>query len=617
MAGIWRNDSEKIMIDIKEKKDCCGCNACGDTCPKNAISFKKDDEGFLYPQVDKNLCINCGLCNQVCPQLQVEKVKVNEFAEPKCFAVVNKNLAVRFDSTSGGMFSALANIIYRKGGFVGGAVWTEDFEIRQFVSDSKDDLPQLRSSKYAQSDARGFYKAIKEAVATGRDVLVCGTPCQMAALRIFLGKDYANLYIIDFICRGNNSPLVFRKYLDWQEERNGGKVIYVKAKNKEMGWRNLTTKLVFSNKKIVYDTRDTSFFTRGYLSTNAYCRPSCYDCQFKGLPRIADITLADFWGANSLRLPDALDQDLGTSLVLVNNAKGLSLFGATRPSLLVHEITWAQAQAGNGMLNASLPPPKCNRSDFFKVLNSKGFGEVVARFIDDHGRDVARVGWMRRLRGIARRLICIARLFGFSPLSMFRGVLHNGWRRILKGKGLLIASRGTIVENRGVIAIDEGNLKIGGEYYYRQEPVRTALGVQPGGTILVHGDTKFVYGADIEVFKDAVLEIGGGGGFNVGATIVCGERITIGRHVMGGRHITIRDTNGGHWMNLPGYKNTKPVEIGDHVWLCEGCTIMPGVKIGSGAVVGAKAVVFNNVPANTLVMGNPAQVVCEDVEWKY
>ena len=612
------------MIEIKDKKDCCGCNACGDICPKNAIRFEKDEEGFLYPVVDKSLCVGCGLCEKTCPQLHGEELKINEFPEPKCYAAVNRNLAVRFDSTSGGLFSALANVIYRRGGFVGGAVWVEDWEIRQIVSPSRDDLPRLRSSKYAQSDARGFYNAVKDALATGRDVLVCGTPCQMAALRAFLGKDHPNLYVIDFICRGNNSPLAFRKYLDWQEEIHGGKITYIKSKNKELGWRNLTAKFVFSNSSVAYETKSTNVFTKGYLATNAYCRPSCYDCHFKGLPRLADVTLADFWGANALKLPEELDRDLGTSLVLVSNSRGMSLFEAAKPSLLIQEVTWEQAQKGNAMLNSSLPPPKCDRKAFFDCLNSEGFKAVAEKFIADNpiartpskrGRSPLSV--LRRMRQALSRVKQMLAYCHWSPRAACLFVRLNGLGNIVRGRPLIWVSSRTHVENLGAIETNGFSLKLGGPYYYRHDPVDTSLGIKKGGVLRLNGNTGFVYGADVEVFENAVLEMGGAGGFNVGATIVCGERITIGRHVMAGRHVTIRDTNGGHWMNLPGYKNTKPVEIGDHVWLCEGCTIMPGVKIGAGAVVGAKAVVFTNVPANTLVVGNPAQVVCDKVEWKF
>ena len=609
------------MIDICEKKDCCGCNACGDACPAGAIQFKSDEEGFLYPVVDKKKCVNCGLCEKTCPQLHFDELKKNEFLEPKCFAAVHRNFSILFDSTSGGTFSALANVIYRQGGYVGGAIWNEGFSIRQYISDDKNDLPKLRSSKYAQSDAQGFYKAVKIALGTGKPVLVCGCPCQMYALKAFLGRDYANLYLIDFICRGNNSPLVFRKYLDWQEERNGGKVIYVKPKNKELGWRNLTMKLVFDNKKVVYDTRDTSYFTKGYLRTNAYCRPSCYECKYKGLPRLTDITIADFWGANSLRLPKELDRNLGTSLVMVNNSRGEELFSIASASMTVVQITWEQARQGNPMFDASLPPPVCDRSEFFRVLNREGFEAVTQRFIEDckcgnKSLSPLRACW-RAMKHMARIMISSVKRFGFHPISFIKHVKLNGLKRVLVWRQVLNVSGKAIVENKGVLEITDGVLKLGGRYYYAREPYTSGLGIKKGGRMIVRGNTQFVYGADIEVFSGALLEIEGGGGFNVGATIVCGDHIKIGKGAMAGRHVTIRDNNGGHWMNLPGYKDTKPVEIGDHVWLCEGCTIMPGVKIGAGAVVGAKSVVFTNVPANSLVVGNPAEVVCDNVEWKY
>lgn len=596
------------MIHIADKQSCCGCNACGDVCPKQAIAFEVDGEGFLYPRVDMAKCVDCGLCEQVCPQLHVAALKVNEWAEPKAFAAVHKNLAVRFDSTSGGAFSALANVVYRQGGYVGGAVWTEDFQIRQVVSDSKADLPKLRSSKYAQSDARGFYLAMKAAVRTGKPVLACGTPCQMAALRRFLGHPYDNLYIVDFICRGNNSPLVFRKYLDWHENRQGAKVVYVKSKNKELGWRKLTAKLVFANGATVYDTNETSYFTKGYLATNAFCRPSCYACPYKGFPRIADITVADCWGTKEL-LGEAFDRDLGTSLVLLNNSKGEALFQKAAQSMLAKSIPLEVARKGNPMLDVPLPPPRCDRDKFFEVVRTEGFAGVIRDFLggDAQKRKGTLKAWLRRMGRLARRL-------RHRNLN-WRVVRDNGLWRILGGKPLLFTRPGVCIENHGKLEV-LGDCEIG-VGFFRSAPCKTRIGIMRGGMLRLHAGVGFTYGADIEVFSGATLELGPDSGFNIGATIICGERITIGKGVKAGRHVTIRDNNGGHWMNLPGYRDTKPVEIGEHVWLCEGCTIMPGVKIGAGAVVGAKAVVFNDVPPNTLVMGNPATVVCDKLEWKY
>ena len=236
------------MIDIQEKQDCVGCNACGDICAHHAISFKNDEEGFWYPLVDKEKCTDCGLCEKVCPVINIGKLKKNDYSEPKCFAAIHKNYEVRFDSTSGGLFSAFAEKMYKDGGYVGGALYDENGNVKQYISPDKTDLPKLRSSKYSQSNFEGFFSKVRDLLKQGEKVLVCGGPCQMAALRAFLGyKDYENLLILDYVCRGINSPLVSRKYRESLEAEHQSKIVYSKAKNKEFGWRNLTGKTIFAN----------------------------------------------------------------------------------------------------------------------------------------------------------------------------------------------------------------------------------------------------------------------------------------------------------------------------------------------------------------------------------
>ena len=215
------------MIQIVDKSECCGCNACGDVCTHEAITFQTDIEGFWYPVVDKDKCIDCGLCEKVCPIINIDVLKKNDFEKPICYAAEHKNIEVVFDSTSGGLFSALADIMYKDNGFVGGAIFNDDFSVRQYISDDKCDLLKLRSSKYLQSNCEGFYKQVREYLKSGEKVLVCGCPCQMAAMRAFLRKDYENLIIVDFICRAIDSPKAWRKYLDTFDERYESKVVYL------------------------------------------------------------------------------------------------------------------------------------------------------------------------------------------------------------------------------------------------------------------------------------------------------------------------------------------------------------------------------------------------------
>lgn len=597
------------MIHIQNKIDCCGCNACGDVCAHEAISFKTDNEGFWYPEVDMQKCTDCHLCEKVCPIINVKELKKNDLPQSICYAAEHKNLEVVFDSTSGGLFSALADVMYRGGGYVGGAVFNDDFSVRQYISNDKKDLPRLRSSKYLQSHLDGFYKQVRELLRAGEKVLVCGSPCQMAALRAFLRKDYDNLIIADYICRGINSPKVWRKYLDSYEERYGSKVVYCKAKSKEYGWRNLTQKVILANGKHYYETKDQSNFTKGYLHTGVYCRPSCYDCKFKGYPRIADITLADFWGIE--KVDRSMEKNLGTSLVMVNSKKGEAYFEEVKKRINYVSVPFESIEAGNRSLNLSVDPPKVNREEFFNDLDKMSFLQIAEKYISSDS-----VGKKGLIKKILKNLRFIQRETQLNLKALYQLFKYNTLNEIVHGNFLLPTPYCTIEIKKGAKIIKNGILILGQKKFSKSR-LETRLLVDKNATLRYDGRTTIGYGSDIEVFSNATLSFGGGGATNIGSTIICGERIEIGKNTMLGRHITIRDNNGSHYMNRQGYKNTRPVIIGDKVWLTEQCTVMPGVKIGDGAIIGALSLVIRNVPAYSLASGHPAEVIDEDILWKY
>ena len=597
------------MIHITNKADCCGCNACGDICPKNAITFHTDPEGFWYPEVDPGKCIECGRCEKVCPVLNVKELKKNDLAEPVCYAAEHRNLEVIFDSTSGGVFSAMAEILYRSGGYVGGAVFNEDFSVSHYISADKGDMPRLRSSKYLQSSLEGFYTRVGSLVKAGEQVLVCGTPCQMAGLRAFLGKDYDNLLIADFICRGINSPKVWQKYLKSFEERYGSPVVYAKAKSKEYGWRNLTQKVILADGRHLYETLDQSNFTKGYLRTNVYCRPSCYDCKFKGFPRIADITLADFWGIE--RVDKSMEKNLGTSLVLLNSQKGVRFFERFKARLHCFPVAFDSILAGNPALTRPLDPPRVDRDQFFRDLDAMSFTQLADKYINTPPSGVK-----YRLKMFLKRCYRMADTLLRPSTATIKTLRFSKLRDIFRGDYLLVG------RHAATDVAKSATLDVHGTFWFGARRIKgskleSRLLVEDGAALATEGPVKLFYGADVEVFRGAKLVLKGGIAANTGFTVVCGDSIEIGKDVQIGRGVTIRDNHGGHYLNRAGFKDTRPVVIGDKVWLCEGCTIMPGVKIGEGAIVGAHAFVTTNVPAHAMVSGNPAVVVDEDILWKY
>lgn len=606
------------MIDIKNKVDCCGCNACGDICPTQAITFETDIEGFWYPKVDLDKCINCHLCEKTCPNIHAAELKHNEYEKPECHAAINKNIEVRFDSTSGGIFSALAMGTYKQGGYVGGAVWNGDYLVEQYVSNDKGDLSRLRSSKYLQSDANGFYKAIRDLCRKGEKVLVCGTPCQMAGLRAFLMKDYENLTIVDFICRGINSPKVWRKYLNFQEERFGAKVNYVKPKNKELGWRQLTTKLTFENGKVLYDTQDTSYFTIGYLQTGVYCRPSCYECKFKGFPRIADITIADYWGAEQTVGKD-LDNDMGTSLVMLNNSKGKKYYESIMGSLKDKKIPFESTLAKNPALLRPLDPPLVDRDSFYKDLDKLPFKDIAKKYIRRHIDQP--IGRRRKVKNFIRYWLNLRHVAGWSIPTWWKNVKYNFFSKQIHTKVFenkyIVLTKHSILDVQPTATINVGGLVTIGWKKYRSSKLETRVLVENGACLDLQGSAAIGYGSDIEVFCNAVLSIGDGFASNIETTIICADKITIGPLCKIGRGVTIRDNNGNHFMARRGYKDVRPIVIGQHVWLCEGCTLLAGAKMGDGAIASAKALIGIHVPSFSLAMGNPAEVVDDEIYWKY
>lgn len=602
------------MIEIENKTDCCGCQACGDICHAEAISFHSDHEGFWYPEVDRNKCTDCHLCEKICPVLNIDALKHHNKSAPKVFGGYNKDIVIRFDSTSGGVFSLLAQAMYKQKGYVSGAIYSDDFKVVNFISDDKKDLRRLRSSKYVQSNAEGLYKRIKSLLESGEKVLACGSPCQMAALRSFLRKDYENLIIVDFLCRATNSPKVFEKYKESLESRYGSKIVAIKDKNKDHGWHSLARKVTFENGQVYYGEGHEDDYRRGYHA-NVFERPSCYECKFKGVPRISDITLGDFWGIGSV--DPSLEQNLGTSLVMINSGKGEKYFDIIRDKLVMKEFSLDDIVPGNStaIMGGKLPyPAGIDRNEFFKSLDEMPFDECAAKFFPYVSEQkVTLKRKIRTLLGIVRRNVK-------NPAQLFRIFYWNYCHRAIHSD-LLEGKYVNVLSHCALDIAKTADVEIGGLVSFNQKRTRGSKGefrllVEDGATLTFgKGHSYFKYDSDVQVFKGAQLLIGRCS-TNIGLKIVCAEKIVIGNDVHIGRDVWIRDNNGGHYVIVKGYKDKAPVIIGDNVWICSNVSITKGVTIGEGAIISSNSVVTTNIPAHCIASGNPAEVIAENVYWR-
>lgn len=328
------------MIEIKDKKSCCGCQACKQVCPKMCISICMDKEGFLYPVVDSSACINCHLCESVCPFLnQSETVKPF-----KVLGAVNKNDNERVQSSSGGIFILLAKAILKENGVVFGAVFDEEWNVKHTYAENIEDVIPMLQSKYVQSNIGDTFSQVKKILKEGRKVLFCGTPCQILGLRRFLRKKYENLLTVDFLCHGVPSPGVWNRYVVRELEpiarsATAGKnsvlnlSLNVKSSIEDISFRDKTyrgwKKFSFvvrkkspskgdQNTVLLSDSHYTNPYMKGFLS-DIFLRPSCYECKCKNGRSGSDITLGDFWCAE--RVDETIDDDKGLSLVLINNSE--------------------------------------------------------------------------------------------------------------------------------------------------------------------------------------------------------------------------------------------------------------------------------------------------------
>lgn len=379
------------MLNIKEKTKCCGCGACAQICSKNAIAMQSDSEGFLYPVVDKNKCIKCGLCVKTCPILN----KPVTYRILRTYAAKHKSNDIKLKSSSGGIFTALAETILKNNGVVFGAAFDKDWNVVHTYVDNLKDLDKLRRSKYVQSDTAETFKQTKEFLEKGKQVLYAGTSCQIAGLRNFLGKDYDNLLTVDIICHAVPSPAVWQKFL--KENLNISKIKAINFREKDIGWSNfylsfltphglnahgknktLLEALHFKLRAVAAAVVYRNTYLKAFL-TELINRPSCHECYFKGITRLADFTLGDLWGI----WPGIIkrqDKKYGISVCLVNTEKGIKYFTKVNTILSFQHIALNQvAKFNSALIKSTEANPK--RKEFFVRYKTENFNKLVKELL--------------------------------------------------------------------------------------------------------------------------------------------------------------------------------------------------------------------------------------------
>ena len=359
------------MLNIVNKEKCCGCAACANICPKEAITMTQDLEGFYYPSVLQERCIDCGLCDKVCQFNTVSKTT----DLPVAYAAYCLDTKLRQESSSGGIFSLLAECVLEKGGIVYGVAMSEDCRSCSYIKvENKKDLPKLRGSKYFQAQPPTIYCSIKEELATGKMVLFSGTGCQINALKNFLSNDYSNLITVDVICHGCPSPKLWESNIDYFENRYNDKIKSVNFRNKKLGWEKYELAYEFQQNSICFSKEKDAFmqmFLRNYS-----LRPSCYICPAK-MTKMSDITLGDFWGVRDV-LPEMYD-DNGTSLVLLRSEKGKHIFDLITQYMKAIEVPYEDAVLKNSAEYASVEKPN-SRDKFFEDMRLLSFEELSKKY---------------------------------------------------------------------------------------------------------------------------------------------------------------------------------------------------------------------------------------------
>ena len=356
-------------IVIGKKKDCTGCGACEYVCPKQAITLNSDKEGFLEPAVDINKCVDCGLCIANCHIRNNASYGLLNYEQ---YAVKHKDDRIRARSRSGGVFTAISDFFLEQEGSIFGAVLNkESFKVEHICAHPVEERDRMCGSKYVQSDMKDVFPELKKQLDNGKQVLFTGTPCQVSAVaKVFKQDKYPNLVLCDFVCHGVPSEKLFSQYIAWCSQKYKGKVTDFLFRNKQkFDWESHIEDVTVGNRHI-YSKKYAELFSKSVC-----LRESCYSCKYTTKNRIADFTIADYWGIDQI-LPE-FDDAKGVSLLIVRSETAKHIFNCIKNNLNCQNTIKYEPLHYN-LKRPTLRPKE--RDEFYEDLSSKGFEYVSLKY---------------------------------------------------------------------------------------------------------------------------------------------------------------------------------------------------------------------------------------------
>lgn len=609
------------MEQITHKSRCVGCKVCKESCPVDAICFKRDHEGFWYPTIDQNKCIDCKKCVEVCP---ANKTYVTSSESKEVYAAWNNDEVRRLNSTSGGIFFAIAKYIIAIGGYVVGAKYSKDFrQAYHTITNSLEGLNELMGSKYFQSDTEKIYKKIYFLLQENIPVLFCGAPCQVAALKSYLKIEYKHLFTMDFICYGINSQKAFAAFLDEREKEAKSKVKKVQLKNKIKGWQSLATYIEFENGKLYLKDREHDLWIQGYIKDNLYMRPSCFSCGLRNKNQ-ADITVGDFWGIQRVSL-DSLKK--GVSAVICNTGKGKILFNSIKDDLTIKESDIETVIEGNPSLLYD-PPKSENRDLFFRLIDILGFDKTVllCRMKCQLNMQLGSLHTFKAVFQKSQRIVqrmrkeefyeTLQRQYDIQELDMPLFIKLNYLSdNVVREDGVyLIPFKNAVVnlhKSSRIIALKR-NIEIGLTKLHKSQ-AETLLRMAENAVWLSEGGASLYYNTTTDICRSAVFKTGY---FNVnaGCVIVCAKKISLGEDVMMGRNNIIYDSDHHQILDKEGrvINKGKEVVIEDKVWLTSNVHVLKGAHIGRDTIVASYTTITGKIEQGSMVAGGAKPRVLRD-----